>query len=480
MARKAIGINKYEAFDEWYHSVLREADIVDIRYPVKGAIVWRPYGLKALRLTQKILIDLLEKTGHQEALFPSLIPESIFAKERDFLAGFGGESLVVEGTATRKFNERFFLRPTSETVMYYMWNLWIKGRRDLPLKMYQVVNIYRYETKMTHPILRVREIIGFIEAHTAHATMEEAEKQIWEAVGIYKEFFDRLQLPYYIVKTPPWETFAGAEYNYDFITVMPDGKGLELGSVINLGQRFAKAFDIKFMDADGTFKYVYQTCYGVSERVLGAVIALHGDEIGLFFPPEVAPIQVVIVPIARPEDRDVLEYAEKVKKLLEGNGVSVYLDSDLEKTPGWKFYYWEMKGVPTRIEIGPMEVKSGTVTIARRDGAPRLTVKLEEALEVLRTAWNEINANLRRRALEHLKKLTYVSYKCEPPPSGLRGLVIAPWDGSRSDAEELEKNFGKSVLGDIVESPISLENPANFTTCSGRKAERFALLGVTY
>jgi prolyl-tRNA synthetase len=316
LAKKAIGIDKYLDFDDWYHDALREADLVDIRYPVKGMIVWKPYGLKALRLTQRILMDLLEKTGHLEAYFPALIPESVFARERDFLEGFGGESFVVEGTGTKKFNERFYLRPTSETVMYYMWNLWIKGRRDLPLKMYQVVNVFRYETKMTHPILRVREIMGFIEAHTAHATPEEAEAQIKEAIGIYKEFFDRLQLPYYIVKTPPWDTFAGAEYNYDFITVMPDGKGLELGSVINLGQRFAKAFDIKYMDTDGQFKYIYQTCYGVSERVLGAVIGIHGDEKGLFFPPEIAPIQVVIVPIAKPEDVQVLEYARRVREIL--------------------------------------------------------------------------------------------------------------------------------------------------------------------
>ena len=480
MSRKSIGIDKYKDFDDWYHVALREADIVDTRYPVKGMVVWRPYGLKALRLTQRILVELLEKTGHQEAYFPTLIPESIFAKEKDFLEGFGGESYVVEGTGTKKFNEKFFIRPTSETVMYYMWSMWIKGRGDLPLKMYQVVNVFRYETKMTHPILRVREIMGFIEAHTAHATLEEADEQVKEGVKIYKEFFDKLLLPYYIVKTPPWDTFAGAEYNYDFITVMPDGKGLELGSVINLGQRFARAFDIKFMDTDGKVKYVYQTCYGVSERVLGAVIAIHGDEVGLFFPPEIAPIQVVIVPIAKPEDKEILSYAEKVEEYLEGNGVRVHLDKDMEHSPGWKYYYWEMKGVPTRIEIGPRETESRSVTIARRDGAPKITVKLEELVKSLYSAWSEINASLKQRALEHLKKLTYVTTTCTPPPEGFRGLVVAPWDGSRSDADELEKNFGKSVLGEIVESPIALPSLANSTTCRGNKADRFALLGVTY
>ncbi|MEM0004408.1 MAG: proline--tRNA ligase [Desulfurococcaceae archaeon] len=480
MSRKTIGIDKYADFDDWYQAVLREADVVDIRYPVKGMIVWRPYGLKALRLAQRILMDLLERTGHQEAYFPSLIPESIFAKEKDFLEGFGGETFVIEGTGTKKFNEKFYLRPTSETVMYYMWSLWVKGRRDLPLKMYQAVNVFRYETKMTHPILRVREIMGFIEAHTAHATFEESEVQIREAVGLYKEFFDRLQLPYFIVKTPPWDTFAGAEYNYDFITVMPDGKGLELGSVINLGQRFARAFDIKFMDTDGNVKHIYQTCYGVSERVLGAVIGVHGDEKGLFLPPEIAPIQVVIVPIAKPDEKEIHEYARRVKEYLESNSVRVYLDEDLEHTPGWKYYFWEMKGVPTRLEIGPREAELKTVTIARRDNAPKTTVKLEELMSSLNQAWREVNKYLRERALEHLKKLTTIVTDCSTPGERTKGLIVAPWDGSKRDAEELEKVFNRGVLGEITESPIDLPPASNYSTCSGGKADRWALLGVTY
>lgn len=477
-AKKSIGIDKYENFPEWYHAVLKEAGVIDIRYPVKGMYVWMPYGLKALRLTQRIIMDLLEKTGHQEAYFPTMVPESVFSREKDFLQGFGGETFIVEGTVTRRFNERLFVRPTSETVMYYMWNMWIKGRKDLPLKMYQVVNVFRYETKMTHPILRVREIMGFIEAHTAHPSREEAEKQIIEAIGIYKEFFNRLQLPYFIVKTPPWDTFAGAEYNYDFITVMPDGKGLELGSVINLGQKFARAFEIKFMDTDGEEKYVYQTCYGVSERVLGAVIGIHGDEIGLFFPPEIAPIQVVIVPIMKPGEKEILEYASKIGSMLESHGIRVFIDSDLEHTPGWKYYYWEMKGVPTRIEVGAREVETSTVTIARRDKREKQVVRLEEVLETLRKIWSEINEYLRIKGLEHLKKKTiflpdYLENK------EFNGLIIAPWDGSKECAEELEKETGRNVLGEIVESPIPLPPPTQYMACSN-KADRYALLGVTY
>jgi len=471
--------DKYVDFAKWYHEVLKHGDIVDIRYPVKGMNVWKPYGLKALRLTQKIMIDLLEKTGHQEAYFPTMIPESIFSREKDFLEGFGGETFVVEGTMTKKFNEKLFVRPTSETVMYYMWSIWIKGRKDLPLKMYQIVNVFRYETKMTHPILRVREIMSFIEAHTAHATMEEAEEQVKEAIGIYKEFFNSLLLPYFIVKTPPWDTFAGAEYNYDFITVMPDGKGLELGSVINLGQRFAKAFEIKFMDTDGQVKYVYQTCYGVSERTLGAVIGIHGDEKGMFFPPKIAPIQVVIVPIAKPGDHEVLDYADKVASILRENSIRTYVDKDPEHTPGWKYYFWEFKGVPTRIEIGKREYRDKTVTIARRDGLPKKTVSLDNMIEELHRIWREIEENMYKNALEHLKKLTLITDNPEEA-RGFKGLIILPWDGTRECAEELEDIVGKQVLGEIVESPIELEPPTNKRTCGGRKADRYALLGVTY
>ncbi len=478
LSTEKFRIDKYSNFSKWYHEILKQAKIVDIRYPVKGMNVWMPYGLKALRLVQKILIDLLEETGHEEAYFPTMIPESIFSKEKDFLQGFGGETFVVEGTLTKKFPEKLLVRPTSETVMYYMWSIWIKGRKDLPLKMYQVVNVFRYETKMTHPILRVREIMSFIEAHTAHSTPEDAEKQIEEAIRIYKKFFDELLLPYFIVKTPPWDTFAGAEYNYDFITVMPDGKGLELGSVINLGQKFARAFDIKFMDSDGSVKYVYQTCYGVSERTLGAIIGIHGDEKGLFFPPKIAPIQVVIVPIARRGEEDVYEYSDKIADLLRRNNIRAYVDKDTEHTPGWKYYFWEMKGVPTRLEIGRREVSNKTVTIARRDGAPKVIVKLNDLISKLYSVWAEINDYLRNRALEHLKKMTKIIMDEKGIADQIKGLVVTPWDGSRECAEDLESIIGKQVLGEIRESPIPL--PYMDRGICSNKPDRYALLGTTY
>ncbi len=471
-------IDKYREFPRWYHEILKKADIVDIRYPVKGMIVWRPYGFKALRNIQKIMIRLLEETGHEEAYFPTLIPESVFSLEEDFLKGFGGETFVVSGTGSKKFQEKLYVRPTSETAMYYMWRLWVKGRKDLPIKMYQIVNVFRYETKATHPILRVREIASFIEAHTAHATMEEAEKQIREALDIYKRFYDELLIPYFIVLTPPWDTFAGAEYNYDFITPMPDGKALELGSVINLGQKFSKAFEIVFMDEDGSVKHVYQTCYGISERSLGSVISVHGDNKGLFFPPKIAPIQVVIVPIMRVGETHILDYARKVRDYLRERGVRVYLDDDPEHTPGWKYYYWDMKGVPTRIEIGRREYEGKTATIARRDRREKKTVSLEKLVEELHSVWKDIEKVLYERALEHFKKLVIVTEDPEEAV-GRKGLIVTPWDETEECANELESITGKSVLGTIVESPIELPVSGR-SVCGGKKTSKWALLGVTY
>ena len=476
--KKLFEIDKYKEFPRWYTEVLVKCDIVDARYPLKGMYVWKPYGYKVLRNTLEILRRLLEERGHEEVYFPMLIPESIFSKEKDFLEGFSGETFIVTGTPSKKLNEILYVRPTSETVIYYMWSIWIKGRKDLPIKIYQCVNVFRYETKATHPLLRVREIAAFLEAHTAHASKEECEKQIKEALEVYKEFFDELLLPYFIVLTPPWDTFSGAEYNYDFITAMPDGKALELGSVINLGQKFAKAFNIRFMDSDGKMKYVWQTCYGVSERVLGAVISIHGDNKGLIFPPKIAPIQVVIVPVARPEDKEIFDYCRKVAEYLRQKGVRTHVDEDLEHTPGWKYYYWDMKGVPTRIEIGPRELKTKSVTIARRDIREKVTVPLDQAVEKLREVWLKIEHNLKERALEHLKKMTKIVKEDFNEAVGSKGLIVVPWCGKESCADEIEATIGKGVLGEIVESPLTL--PSKGKCICGSIVRKFALCGVTY
>ncbi len=434
-------------FSRWYEEILEKADIIDKRYPVKGMLVWKPYGFKALKLMRRIMEELLDKYGHQEAYFPALIPEEVFEKERDFLEGFSGETFVVEGTLTKKLGRRLLLRPTSETVMYYMFSQWITSHRDLPLKIYQTVNVFRYETEHTRPIIRVREIMNFIEAHTAHATPEEAEAQIKEGIQIYKKFFDRLCLAYVILRTPKWDTFAGAEYNYDFFTLMPDGRAIEMGSVINLGQKFAKAFDIKYMKPDGTYEYVYQTCYGVSERALAITISIHGDDRGIIFPSEIAPIQVIIVPVIfKGEQEDVMK---KCLRLRDELSKHFRVEVDLsEKTPGYKYYYWEMKGVPVRLEIGPREVKNYEVTVVRRDTGEKRRVPDSALVEEIKRTLEDIDRNLRKKAEEFLMSSIREVSSLEEVLAHMNGTLIkVPWCGDDNCGMKIEERTGLKALG---------------------------------
>jgi len=444
--------DKYKRFSEWYEKITEEAEIVDKRYPVKGMLVWKPYGYKALKLTMRILEDLLEEYGHYEAYFPMLVPEEVFAKEKDFLEGFSGETFVVERTISKKLARKFLLRPTSETVMYYMFNLWVTSYKDLPIKIYQTVNVFRYETEETRPILRVREIIRFNEAHTVHATLEDTERQIREAIEIYSKFFDALLIPYIILKTPPWDTFSGAEYNFDFFAIMPDKKAIELGSVINLGQKFAKAFDIKFQDKDGQWKYVYQTCYGVSERVLGVLLAVHGDNRGLIFPHNVAPIQIVIVPIPGEEVIDkILEKCRALEKRLKESGYRVKVDDREDLTPGRKYYWWEFLGVPLRLEIGEKEVEQNMVTIARRDLFRRVTVDDKDLERKIREIFDDISKELYDRAKKWLISNIITASTIDEAKNKLAenkgGIVRMPWCGKDNCGLKIEETMGVSSLG---------------------------------
>ena len=248
------------------------------------------------------------------------------------------------------------LRPTSETSIYYMMKLWVKVHTDLPIKLYQIVNTFRYETKHTRPLIRLREIMTFKEAHTAHATKEEAEEQVKEAIEIYKKFFDTLGIPYLVSKRPDWDKFPGAEYTMAFDTIFPDGRTMQIGTVHNLGQNFAKTFEIIFETPTGDKDYAYQTCYGISDRIIASIIAIHGDEKGLILPPIVAPIQVVIVPlIFKGKEEMVMNKAKEIYNLLKDK-FRVHLD-DRDIRPGRKFNDWELKWVPLRIEIGPKDIE---------------------------------------------------------------------------------------------------------------------------
>ncbi|MEM2012487.1 MAG: proline--tRNA ligase, partial [Metallosphaera sp.] len=358
-------------FSEWFDWVISQAEIYDYgRYPVKGSGVWMPYGFKIRQNVTTLIRKLLDETGHEEVLFPLLIPETLLKKEAEHIKGFEKEVFWVTHGGEDELEERFALRPTSEVAITLMESLWIKGYSQLPRKFYQIVSVFRYETKATRPMIRVRELSTFKEAHTVHETFEDAARQVDEAVEIYSKFFDILGIPYLISRRPEWDKFAGAEYTIALDTIMPDGRALQIGTAHHLGQHFTKAMDYKVQRADGSHVHPHQTSYGISDRVIATVISINGDDHGPILPPVVAPIEGVIIPIPGKSEEDtekINKYAMEVESVLKNSGIRVALDASEDKTPGEKYYIWELKGVPIRIEIGPRELNSGTAFLKRRD-----------------------------------------------------------------------------------------------------------------
>jgi prolyl-tRNA synthetase len=478
-------IHKEDSFSGWYNEILKRAEILDVRYPIKGVYVWYPYGYKLRNLTYSILRSLLDKE-HEEVLFPLLIPKEELMKEKEHIKGFEDEVFWVTKGGSSELEIPLALRPTSETAIYPVFKVWIRSHRDLPLRVYQVVNTFRYETKHTRPLIRLREITSFKEAHTAHASKSDAEEQVKDAIEIYKNFFDHLAIPYLITRRPQWDKFPGAEYSIAFDTLMPDGKTMQIATCHLLGESFARTFDIKYEDNDGTLRFVNQTCYGISERCVAAVIALHGDDHGLVLPPNVAPVQVVIVPIVFSRD----EKSEEVEKTcfevyeeLTKAGIRVFVDNSGER-PGAKYYRWEMKGVPLRIEIGPRDLKNKSCEFVRRNDFQRLQVPLNEVVGEVKRALDVIQDSLLKHAQESF--FAHIYKGREQGTGKERGEVEAEMEELRRKTEhgiaslflcdnescgkELEELIGVSVLGEAV-SKNEEEEEGTCIVCS-RKAKR--------
>lgn len=445
-----------ENFSEWFHEILASAEVYDYRYPVKGCGVWMPYGFKIRKNIIDILRRLLDGAGHEEVLFPMLIPDYVMEKESSHIKRFEPEVFWVTRGGLDELDVKLALRPTSETCIATMLKLWVRSHTDLPKKLYQVVSIFRYETKSTRPMVRVREVTTFKEAHTSHVSYEEAEKQVWEAVDIYKAFFDELCVPYIVFKRPDWDKFAGALYSVALDTIMPDGRTMQIGTSHNLGQNFSKVFDITFLKPDGTHEYIYQTCYGISERVVASVLALHGDDRGLILPPSIAPTQVVIIPIPyKGREEDVDKRCREVLEVLSKEGFKVHYDNRPELTPGSKFYYWELRGVPIRVEIGPKDVDSNTITLVRRDTYKRETCKFDEMLSYLKEASKDIAKSLYERAWSwlrtHVHEVNDVK-EAKRIVENRMGVAKVPWCGGEECGLKIEEETGAKVLGVLIEA----------------------------
>jgi len=431
--------------------VLTKAELVDVRYGVQGFVVHRPWAMKMIRQIYKMFEEELEKTGHEPVLFPLVIPEEYLEREKEHVEGFKPEVFWVTEAGGEKLERRLALRPTSETAFYSMYSLWIQSWRDLPLKLYQSVAVYRYE-KATRPFIRGREFL-WIEAHCAFATREEALKQIKEDMeNTRKVVWDRLAIPFLFLRRPPWDKFAGAEDTYAADTILPDGRVLQISSTHDLGQRFARAFNITFVDSKGQRHYVWQTCYGPGIwRIVAALVAIHGDDKGLVLPFDVAPVQVVIVPIYYGEEREaVVRKCERIRELLAGAGYRVLVDAREDRTPGWKFNDWELRGVPLRVEVGKREVEGGFVTVFRRDLRRRMTVKDEELLGTVAKLREDILETLKRRAREYFEsRLAKAKSKEEVVEAVKSGkIVYMPFCGREECAESMRAEIeGLRVRG---------------------------------
>ena len=472
------GIPPKGNFNAWYPAIVEIADLVDKRYPIKGMDVWKPYGWKAMTLIDGLTRAEMDRTNHEEYNFPLLVPEDLLEKEIKLVtllkkareegvnpselrldeeeAGFKKEVYWVKHAGENELDLPMFLRPTSETPMYTMFSLWVRSHGDLPLKTFQIVNTFRYETKQTRSFIRVREI-HFFEAHTAHKDQAGADAQIEEDAMIVQNLLHDLCFPAIVSTRPVWDTFPGAWFSNAVDVVMPNGRTLQVATYHHYKDQWAREFDLKYEDANGQTQFCHQTTFGMSERMLGAVVGMHGADSGLIFPPKIAPIQVVIMPIAQHLDENVIPKVNEMAGMLKTAGYRVKVD-DRDIRPGTKHYDWEIKGVPLRIELGPRDLESGQFVITLRTGGKE-NHEANELLDVVSNSLLETEIELRARAKVHMQK-----FVCEFP--GIRQTDIGwelvseleddkvyelAFDGNDSDAEVLERATGLTFLGDCVE-----------------------------
>lgn len=429
-------------FAQWYTDVVVKTKLVDYG-PVKGTMVIRPYGYAIWEHIQNEFNKRFQTSGYENAYFPLLIPMSFMTKEAEHVEGFAPEVAVVTHAGGEKLSEPLCIRPTSETIIGTMYGKWIESWRDLPLRMNQWANIMRWE-KTTRPFLRTSEFL-WQEGHAVFASAEEAEEETLKLLNLYEEFAKNcLAMPVLTGKKTEKEKFAGAVATYGMEAMMHDGKSLQSGTSHYLGQNFSKAFDIKFTDKDGTQKYGYTMSFGVSTRLIGAIIMTHGDNRGLVLPPVVAPVQVVIVPIASKKE-GVLANCRLLEDRLKRAGVRVKLD-DSDNSPGWKFNEWEMKGVPLRIELGPRDIEAGKMTVSRRDGYEKTELPLGDAENAVVSLLEEISGNLYEKAKKRMAERITNAETLQELLDGVNGgnFVRAGWCGERA-CEDKVKEFAQAT-----------------------------------
>ena len=468
-------------FPGWYNTIIRQAELIDDRFNIKGMVVYRPLAMKLTKAIYSMFEERLEASGHQPVLFPVLIPEENFNKEAEHIKGFTPETYWVTMGGDETLSSKYALRPTSETAFYFMYSQWLRSPSDLPLKLYQSVAVYRHETKATKPLLRGREFL-WIEAHDVFATAEEAIKQVQEDERTTRDVIEgELSVPILFLLKPQWDKFAGAVNTYAAEAVMPDGMVLQVATTHYLGRNFSVAFDLGYYDAEGKKRRVEQTCFGPGvSRILAAVVSVHGDNFGLVMPFRIAPVQAVIVPIP---GSGVEEYARAVASRLRDRGIRVELDES-EETPGAKYYKWEFRGVPLRIEVGEREVSSTKVTLFDRVARKRNNISLSELDGFLGDFPEAQHRALRDRAEGLSQKFMGEANSLEEAKglisSGKRVLKshLCSLDSSGEDcAGRIERDLGLSVRGEL----LNAERPRGKKCIAcGREAKHEIFLAEAY
>ncbi|MCF2135687.1 MAG: proline--tRNA ligase [Candidatus Thorarchaeota archaeon] len=485
-SKKAIfDISKEQNFPEWFGEICKVAELADIRYGVKGFTPFLPWSVMTMNIMFDLYEEALQRKGHLPMLFPTVIPESNLTKEAEHVEGFTPQVFwISEIGSGEELEEKLALRPTSETAIYPMYSLWVRSWRDLPLKRYQRCSVFRSEVKSTRPFLRGREFL-WIESHNVFATHEDGLAQVKEDLETTKEVVtDKFGIPVMVFQRTQWDKFPGGVNTYAADTLMPDGKVIQLPSTHDLGDHFAKAFDIKYVDENNEMVYAYQTCYGPAvSRIYGALISVHGDDKGLRLPFALAPYQVVIVPIFKGDNEQVvLEYCKNVEQTLRDAGLRVHFDAT-DATPGWKFNFWEMKGVPIRVEIGGREVSKKTVVLFRRDTLKKQNVSLDSIVTSIKDLGADIDKTLREQAEAKFEGLVVDANSIGEIRDAMdRGKIArVPFCTTEMEglgcADELKAQTGGDVRGTRIDVE---ETPEGVCVVCGKKAQNIVYVARSY
>ena len=461
-------------FPQWYTDVVKKADLIDYS-SVKGCMIIRPYGYAIWELLQRQLDDIFKATGHENVYMPMFIPESLLQKEKDHVEGFAPEVAWVTHGGETELQERLCVRPTSETLFCDHYANIIQSYRDLPKLYNQWCSVVRWE-KTTRPFLRTTEFL-WQEGHTAHATAQESEAETIKMLNVYADFCSEvLAIPVIKGEKTEKERFAGAKSTYTIESLMHDGKALQSGTSHNFGDGFAKAFGIQYTDKDNKLQYVHQTSWGVTTRLIGAIIMVHGDNSGLVLPPAIAPTQLVVIPIAMHKEGVI----EKAQELTERLSKIARVKSDVsDKAPGWKFSEYEMKGVPIRLEVGPKDIENNQVVLARRDTGEKLTVSMEQLEEKVKELLEDIQKNLLAKAKENRDSKTYSATTLDDFEKTLNetpGFIKAMWCGDKACEDAIKEKTGATSRC----IPFEQEDISDTCVCCGKKAKHMLYWGRAY